>query len=119
MTYGSADYDRLTEWYERRRKFATYAVLYVGFALLCIIFFLNPAFWRQFMTLPNTGDMLLILAVWTVIFLSQLASFLVYERYQRALDRYEKPKRLLLNDDGELDEHADYADAPALNRLER
>ncbi|MBI5670387.1 MAG: hypothetical protein HZC41_20530 [Chloroflexi bacterium] len=101
MAYESADH-RLHEWYEKRRRFATHAVLYIGFAVLCIIFFLNPAFWRQYMTLPNTGDLLIILAVWTVIFLSQLASFLVYERYQRALDRYEKPKRLRLDEDGEI-----------------
>ncbi len=106
MAYDSSDYNRLHDWYEKRRNFATHAVLYSGFALLCIIFFLNPAFWRQYMTLPNTGDLLIILAVWTVIFLSRLAAFLVYERYQRALDRYEKPKRLLLDDDGELDDRA-------------
>lgn len=118
MDYVSADYTRLHEWYEKRRKFATHAVLYMGFALLCIIFFLNPAFWRQYMTLPNTGDLLIILVVWTVLFLSRLASFLVYERYQRALDRYEKPKRLLLDEDGELDEHIT-PDEAARGRLER
>ena len=94
---------------KRRSRFATHAVFFVGFALFIIIFLLEPSMWRNFMTLPNTGDLVLIAAIWAVIFAAHAARFWVEEAGDRAIGRLteaEKPKRsfdrLLLDDEGEL-----------------
>lgn len=90
----------------RRSQYATHAVLFAGFALANIVFLLSPVFWRGFMTLPNTGDLLLILFTWGVIFAAHSARFLTQEAGDRALAALEKPKRdfghLALDEDGEI-----------------
>lgn len=98
-------HDHSFEQYQKRRNMAVHAVLFSGFALLCLLFFLNEAFWRQYMTLPRAGDLLFLLLVWLMIFLAHLTSFYMYERYQRRIAdqyTYDKPKRLLLSEEGEV-----------------
>ncbi len=94
----------------RRSAFAVHSAMYIGFVVYSVIFLLNPDFWR-FMTLPNTGDIVLILMVWTVIFIAHLARFRVQEagdqQVQAVYDALVQPDkikrdRLVLQDDGEV-----------------
>ncbi len=100
--------DRIERRTRRRSTFAVHATMYLFYGLCSIIFLLDPTFWR-FMTLPNTGDITLILILWTAIFIAHLARFLIQETGDqqiqgivKALSGQEKTKRerLILQEDG-------------------
>ena len=94
----------------RRSAFAVHSAMYLGYMVYSVIFLLDPDFWR-FMTLPNTGDIVLMLMVWTVIFIAHGARFRVQEagdqQVQAVYDTLVQPEkvkrdRLVLQDDGEV-----------------
>lgn len=105
--------DHINRRYQQRASFAGHAILFCGFAIYSLIFTISPAFWRQFMTLPNAGDILLILLIWTVFFAAHAARFYFQEAGYRALEReleylgvrqddHGKRKISRLADDGEI-----------------
>jgi hypothetical protein len=102
---------RLTERYQRRTTFAGHAVVFACFALASSVFLLDPPFWRRFMTLPNTGDVFLILVVWSSVFAAHTARFYLQEAGDRAVERamgyFDRPqprkrKSYLLDNDGDI-----------------
>lgn len=118
-----ADYETLIRHIEsrtrRRSLFVTHAALYLFFALCAVIFLLQPDFWR-FMTLPNTGDIALILILWSAAFIAHAARFFVRESGEKQIEQLYRQvqasgktkrdhSRLVLQDDGEtldiIEEH--------------
>lgn len=100
---------RIEQRTQRRSRFATHTAFFTGFVLFLIIFLVDQTLWRNFMTLPNTGDLMLIGVVWVVIFGAHSARFWVQETGDRAiakLTEVEKPKRsfdrLRLDGEGEI-----------------
>lgn len=95
---------------QRRSRFAWHAGLYIGYALLVGVFLTAVNYWRSFMTIPNTGDLLLILGVWGILFIGHGARFFTEEAGDRALaDQLTvgKPKRdyerlVIVDEEGEL-----------------
>lgn len=122
----TADYDLLIRRIEartrRRAGFALHATLFICFAVCSIIFMLDPTFWRGFVTLPNTGDIFLILVVWGIFFAARAARFYFQEAGDRQIEalysstyQQAKPKRsrLALAEDGEIvvEDEDDWAQA--------
>ena len=102
---------RIEQRFRQRSNYAVHAVLYVCSLLLFVLFLRDEFAARQYMTLPNTGDLFLLLVVWTVIFVAHSVRFYFQEQMDRALRREmgeisPKAKRSLdisrLSDDGEL-----------------
>lgn len=122
----TADYDLLIRRIEartrRRAGFALHATLFICFAVCSIIFMLDPTFWRSFVTLPNTGDLFLILVVWGGIFAARAVRFYFQEAGDRQIEAlysstYQQAKRkrsrLALAEDGEMvvDDEDDWTQA--------
>jgi hypothetical protein len=117
--------ERIERRFRRRGNYGAHAVVYGFSAILIILFVRDPDPVRRMVTLPNIGDLLLILIVWTVIFAAHSIRFYMHEAAERAILRQDggekrKPKRhfdrLALAEDGELlvdllddDEHEDRA----------
>lgn len=101
---------RIEQRYRRRGGYAVHAVFYGCYLILSLIFLLDPGFWRRLMTLPNTGDIFLILVIWTVCFAAHSARFYFQEAATRSIEREmtvktklkRKRDRLRLTSDGEL-----------------
>ncbi len=111
----TTDYDLLIRRIEartrRRAGFALHATLFICFAVCSIIFMLDPTFWRSFVTLPNTGDIFLILVVWGGIFAARAVRFYFQEAGDRQIEALyssaaqqhkRKRSRLALATDGEI-----------------
>jgi hypothetical protein len=102
--------DHVRQRYQRRASFAGHAILFGCFAIFSLIFLLTPDIWRRFMTLPNIGDVFLILLIWGAVFISHAARFYFQEAGERAVERemenfacrQEKRKITHLSDDGEI-----------------
>ncbi len=127
------DYERLIQRIEartrRRSGFALHATLFTMFAVCSIIFMLDPSTWRSFMTLPNTGDLFLILIVWGAVFASRAARFYFQDAGDREIERlyistYRQGKRkpyrehLVLAEDGEMLDVIDDSLSEKRQRLE-
>lgn len=117
---------RVEQRFQRRSKFAVHATLFIAYALFCLVFFLNPQFWRAFMTLPNTGDLLLILMIWAASFVAHGVSFYFHEAKDRAIQQelerkivHVKRKRNRLSDDWDRvdDEDEEISDSQSTNRI--
>ena len=83
MTYDLPDpVERIERRFRRRGNYGAHAVLFGFSAILIILFVRDPDPVRRMVTLPNIGDLLLILIVWTVIFASTFGvaawSMLIY-----------------------------------------
>jgi hypothetical protein len=109
------DYELLVRRIERRTRrrsaFTVHAIIYGFFAVCVLIFLTNPGFWRVTMTLPNTGDLVLVLLVWSALFVAHTAHFRVQEAGDRQIGQVleqfsggakRKHDRLALSEDGEL-----------------
>lgn len=106
--------DRVRLRYQRRATFASHAILF-GFAALCsAVFVIKPDIWRNFMTLPNIGDIFLIMVVWTAIFATHVARFFFQEAGDRAIEhelsRFGKAKRRLSSDSAIYEDDIDWED---------
>jgi hypothetical protein len=89
--------------------------LFAAYFLFCVVLFFSRGFLRDFMTLPNPGDLLLILMFWITGIAAHSVWFYFQEAKDRAIQRevereglYIKRKRNRLsddiNDDYEIDE---------------
>jgi 2TM domain len=115
---------RVERRFQRRSKFAVHATTFTAYSLFCIIFLFSSQFWREFMTLPNTGDLLLIMMIWGTGFVAHLVSFVFQEAKDRAIQReieravvYSKRKRNLLSDDWDDDDDWNISDKQTSKRL--
>lgn len=109
-----AEYDpaqritRIEQRFRRRSNYAVHAILFAGSLTLFLLFLRDQAGARLWLTLPNTGDLFLLLVVWLVVFAAHSVRFYFQEQLDRAVRRemtdfQAKPKRhLRLEDDGEL-----------------
>jgi hypothetical protein len=97
--------------YQARRRYLRHAALFAFFIFGMALFLPAQNYWRETvrMTLPNTGDLLILGFVWAAIFAAHSATYWTHTReaqaYQRALAQGEhKAKRgeMRLADDGEL-----------------
>jgi len=108
---------RMQSLYRHKRRFAVHATLYGMFTLAAFIFLVDPVFWRDWVTLPNNGDIVLIWVIWSAVFAAHGVNFYFQNAEDHAvlevLDAeemdYDKPKhdRLFLTDDGEVLDVAD------------
>ncbi|MBZ0300618.1 MAG: hypothetical protein K8J31_12790 [Anaerolineae bacterium] len=104
---------RIEQRFRQRSNYAVHAVFFVCSAILFLLFLRDPASARQWLTLPNTGDLFLLLTIWLVIFAAHSVRFYFQEQLARAVRRemtdFEaKPKRhMRLEDDGEMVDIAD------------
>ncbi len=97
---------RVEQRFQRRSKFAVHVTLFAAYFLFCVILFLGPEFMRSFMTLPNPGDLLLILIIWGTGIAAHSVWFYFQEAKERAIQRelereivYSKRKRHRLSED--------------------
>lgn len=105
--------DQANLW-KRRSRYGRHVVLFVFFLVGLLVLISAPAFWRSFMTLPNTGDLLLIGFIWLALFLAHTVTFIIEERGDRKAlplgSGGEKPKRdtyaRLADQDSWADEYA-------------
>jgi hypothetical protein len=101
---------RVEQRFQRRSKFAVHVTLFAAYFLFCVVLFFSRGFLRDFMTLPNPGDLLLILIIWGTAIAAHSVWFYFQEAGDRAIQReidreviYTKRKRNRLSDDADED----------------
>lgn len=118
--------DAISHIYRKRRNYARHAALFAFYIMGMAIFLPAEAYWRETMrmTLPNTGDLILVGFIWAAFFIAHSATQWASEREYRALlgageQASEKAKRahMHLTDDGELEEIDPLAVQPEARRL--
>jgi hypothetical protein len=98
--------------YRKRRNYLRHAALFTFYLLGMAVFLPAQDFWREMvrLTLPNTGDLILIAFLWAAFFIAHSATQWMNEREYRAIraawlagdDLKTKRAEIRLSDDGEL-----------------
>jgi len=100
---------RVTQRFRRRSRYAVHVTLFAAYFAFCGVLFLSRGLLRNFMTLPNPGDLLLIFMIWGAGAAAHSVWFYFQEAGDRAIQReletfYTKRKRSRLSDDFDDDD---------------